>query len=83
MKQRPDDDRFTCIGDYSPPEADRLLDALRSARIKFEIECYDGVDSVAAKGSFGTEADIRVYVDPKKADEAKKVQADLFGDTSS
>ena len=82
MKQQRDDDRFTCIGDYSPPDAERLLDALTSAQIKFEIECYDGVASVAGKGSFGNEANIRVYVDPSKADDVHKLQTDLFGQFS-
>lgn len=82
MKQPSDEDQFICIGNYSPPEAERLLDALTSAHIKFAIDCYDGVESVAAKGSFGTEADIRVYVEPNKTDEAKKLQTDLFGDIS-
>ncbi len=82
MNQQPDDDQLICIGDYSPPEAERLLDALKGAQIGFEIECYDGIDSVAARGSFGTEADIRVYVDSSKASEVQKVQMDLFGRSS-
>jgi phosphomannomutase len=82
MNQPPDEDHFTCIGDYNPPEAQRLLAALTSAGIKFETECYDGVASVAAKGSFGTEANIRVYVDPRKANEAEQLRTDLFGDLS-
>ena len=79
-KRHPDAERFVCIGDYSPPEAERFLDALQRAHIGFEIECDDGIRRCGGKfGRFGQEAKIRIWVDPFEMKPVEAIQADLFG----
>jgi hypothetical protein len=77
------DDQFTAIGDYTPRQADRLLSALENARIKFQIECDDGIHgSLSRFGTFGTEAKIRVFIASHQMDAAERVRIDLFGESS-
>lgn len=78
-KDQPDGENLLPIGDYRPPEAERLLDALIRANIKFEIECDDGIRFAARRfGSFGNRAKISVWIDAKETKRVRKIQADLF-----
>ena len=81
MKPELENHRFTSIGGYRPPDADRLLKALSDSHIKFEIECDDGIrsDSIRKFGNFGQNAKIRIFVDPSKIADVTKIQRQLFG----
>jgi hypothetical protein len=74
-------ERFLCIGDYGPPDAERLLQALCSAHVVFEIECDDGIRRCGSTfGSFGDQAKIRVWIDPAETKRVTKIQTRVFGE---
>ncbi len=76
-----DDSHFASIGNFSPPEAQRLFDALEQAAIDFRAKFDDGIDSSAiVQRSFGLDAQIDVFVDPEKLAEAEAIRRSLFGD---
>lgn len=71
---------FVSIGAYAPPDADRLLQALTTAGVQFEIDCDDGIHgSVSKFGTFGGSAKIRVFVDRAQVTKVTHIQEDLFG----
>ena len=75
------DNHFVSIGGYSPPDADRLLEALSRANIKFEIECDDGIHGSLSKfGTFGAKARIRVWVDPDEISKVTEIRTSLFAE---
>jgi hypothetical protein len=75
------EEQFVSIGDYSPPDAERLLGALTRARIKFEIECDDGIRFRASKmGNFGQYAKVRVFIKCGQIPEVTKIQTSLFAE---
>ena len=83
VKRHPESERFLCIGDYGPLDAERLLDALFRAHIAFEIECDDGIRFAPTKfGNFGRLAKIRVWIHPAAAERVKRIRTDLFGEFS-
>lgn len=74
-------ERSVSIGGYRPPDAERLLAALTSAQIKFEIECDDGIDGSMSKfGSFGSQARIRIFVERDQIPRVTQIQRTLFGE---
>ena len=76
-----DRDRFSSIGSYTPPDGQRLLDALSRAKIEFQIECDDGIRFWPTKmGHFGQDARIRVFVDRDQIPQAASVQVSLFSE---
>ena len=76
-------EEFVSIGGYAPPEAERLLEALTAAQIKFQIGCDDGIHGSLSKfGTFGQLAKIRVWIDPAEAERVEKIQTHLFGEFS-
>jgi len=75
------EEQFVSIGDYSAPDAERLLDALTRARFKFEIECDDGIRFGASKmGRFGQFAKVRVFINRGQIPEVTKIQTSLFAE---
>lgn len=75
--------KFPVFGDYSPPKAERLLDAFSKAGIQFEIECDDGATSEPSRmGWFGERSKMRVFVATSHFTRAKKIHLDLFGDAA-
>ena len=74
-------EEFVSIGGYAPPEAERLLEALTAAQIKFQIGCDDGIHGSLSKfGTFGGYAKIRVFIDRKQIPKATHIQKTLFGE---
>ena len=72
---------FVTFGSYPPPKAERLLDALGKAHVRFEIECDDGARYNSGKfGFFGTESKINVFVHSDDLKKANTVWKDLFDD---
>jgi hypothetical protein len=71
--------QFVSIGDYTPPDAERLLDALTRAHIEFQVECDDGIRPDFLQRGFGEYAKVRVFVDHEKLTEVGKIQEQLFG----
>ena len=81
--QQSDDSDFVCIGDYTPPEADRLLEALTTVQIPFDMECDDGIsDQPNTSGTFGTNAYVSIFVPPDRRHAAEGIRDNLFGGRS-
>ena len=55
--------QLACLGTFSPPDAERLLDELVASGMEPEISVDDGIRNVSVRhGSAGMMAQVQVYV---------------------
>ena len=77
-----DESHFTSIGDFSPPDARRILAALAEARIEFRAKFDDGIvrEAGSLHRGFGMDAQIEVFVDSEELTQVGEIRRSLFGD---
>ncbi len=62
------------LGQYSPPEAKRILEALESSRIEVQVAVDDGIRDVGLRGSFGQRATVEILVSERDFVAACKIR---------
>ncbi|MGB8355667.1 MAG: hypothetical protein WCD79_17340 [Chthoniobacteraceae bacterium] len=77
--------QFDSIGDYSLLDARHLMAAFAQARIEFQADFDDGVQSHGRSqyGRGGWYAEVALKVDLARMGEVCKIQAELFGDCTT
>ncbi len=85
LPDKREDDGFDVLGYYSPPEAEKFLEALEKAKIEYRAEVNDKTPEMTPirsrlGGTFGQAVQVLISTLSTSREEVGKIHEQLFGD---
>jgi hypothetical protein len=85
LPDKRDDDGYDVLGSYSPPEAERFLDALEKAEIEYRAEENDKTPEMTPirsrlGGAFGQAVQVLINMLSTSREAVGEIHEKLFGD---